>query len=144
MIIAHHENDTYILNFERGEELLSSLREFLEKENINAGYFTGLGAAGSLDVAYYNLETKKFDRHPIHEDVEILSLVGNIAILKEEKIIHVHGTFGRKDLSTFGGHLFSLVVSGACEIHLTKLFGAMTREFDETTGLNLLCSITTS
>jgi len=35
MIVAHHKKDTYILNFERGEELLSSLRAFLEKENIN-------------------------------------------------------------------------------------------------------------
>jgi len=141
MIIAHQEKDTCILNLERGEELLSSLREFLEKENIKAGYFTGLGATGVLDLAYYNLTTKKFERHTIKEDVEILSLIGNITMLKDEIIIHTHGTFGRKDLSVFGGHIFSLRVSGACEIHFTKLSGEMTRAYDETTGLNLLCSI---
>lgn len=141
MIIAHQENNTYILNIERGEELISTLRDFLEKENIKAGYLTGLGAAGSLDIAYYNLATKKFERHTIKEDVEILSLTGNIAMLKDETIIHMHGTFGRKDLSVFGGHLFALHISGACEIHLTKLSGEMTRAYDEATGLNLLCSI---
>lgn len=144
MVIAYHEKDTYILNFERGEEFFSILRPFLEKENIKAGYFTGLGAAGLLDIAYYDLVTKKFERRTIKEDVEILSLVGNIAILKNERIIHAHGTFGKRDLSTFGGHLFALHVSGACEIHLTKLSGTMSRAFDEATGLNLLCSASLS
>lgn len=141
MIIVHHEKDTYILNVERGEELISTLRGFLKKESIRAGYFTGLGTAGELDLAYYNFTTKEFERHAIKEDVEILSLTGNIAILKNERIIHIHGTFGRKDLSVLGGHIFSLLVSGACEIHLTKLSGEMTRAYDEATGLNLLCSI---
>ena len=106
MIIACHEKDTYVLNIERGEELFSSLRQFLDKEQIKAGYFTGLGAAGLLDAAYYDLSTKKFERHVIKEDVEILSLVGNIARLGNETIVHVHGTFGKRDLSVFGGHLF--------------------------------------
>lgn len=141
MVIARHEKEAYILNIERGEELLSALRAFLDKEQIKAGYFTGLGAAGTLDLAYYNLAAKKFERHVIQEDVEILSLTGNIAMLKDEAIIHVHGTFGRKDLSVFGGHIFSLRVSGACEIHLTKLSGEMSRAYDEATGLNLLCSL---
>ncbi len=141
MIVAHHEKNTYILNIERGEELISTLRAFLEKEKIKAGFLTGLGAAGKLDLAYYNLTAKKFEQHTIEEDVEILSLTGNIAMLKDERIIHVHGTFGRKDLSVFGGHIFSLVVSGACEIHLTKLSSTMTRAYDEMTGLNLLCSM---
>ena len=144
MIVVHQENNVYILNIEGGEELLSSLRAFLEKENIKAGYFSGLGAAGALDIAYYNLESKKFERHTIKEDVEILSLIGNIAMLKDKTIIHTHGTFGRKDLSVFGGHIFSLHVSGACEIHLTKLSGEMTRAYNETTGLNLLCAVTMS
>lgn len=143
MIIAHYKKDTYILNLARGEEFFSVLRPFLEKENIKAGYFTGLGAAGALDIAYYNLAAKKFERHTIKEDVEILSLTGNIAELSDEIVIHTHGTFGRKDLSVFGGHLFALHVSGACEIHLTKLSGEMTRAYDEATGLNLLCSRTT-
>lgn len=140
MIVAYQENNTYILNLSRGEEFFETFRAFLQKENIKAGYFTGLGAAGALDIAYYNLATKKFERHTIEEDVEILSLVGNIAMLKDDTVIHMHGTFGRKDLSMFGGHLFSLRVSGACEIHLIKLTGTMSRAYDEATGLNLLCS----
>jgi predicted DNA-binding protein with PD1-like motif len=142
MTTAYHKDNTYILNLARGEEFLMELRKFLEQEQINAGYLTGLGAAGVLDIAYYNLAEKKFERHTIQEHVEILSLVGNIALLKDERIIHAHGTFGRRNLSTFGGHIFSLSVSGACEIHLTKLPGVMSRAHDETTGLNLLCPMT--
>ncbi len=96
MNIAHQEKDGYVLNIERGEEFLSSLRAFLEKEKINAGYFTGLGAAGELELAYYNLSTKKFERHTIKEDVEILSLVGNVAMLKDETIIHTTARSAKK------------------------------------------------
>src|SRR3989338_11315453 len=120
MIIAYHKNDTYVLNFGRGDELLSTLREFLKKENIKAGYFTGLGAAGVLDLAYYNLETKEFERHAIKEDVEILSLIGNIAMLKDETIIHTHGTFGKKDLSVFGANISPFQEQGGGKITSQK------------------------
>ena len=67
-----------------------------------------------------------------------LSLTGNLAELKGENILHLHGVFCRHDLSTFCGHVFSLRVSGACEIYLTTFSTPFTRTFDEETGLNLL------
>ncbi len=139
MNIAGQSGNVYVLSIERGEELFASLSQFLADNGIVAGYFSGLGAADRLELAYYNLETREYERQRIDEAVEILSLHGNIAWKEDERILHVHGVFGRRDLSTFGGHLFMLNVSGVCELHLTVLPKKMNRAFDEATGLNTLC-----
>lgn len=151
MYIAGKENNHLVLSFERGEELFFGLKQFFVDQNIVAGTFSGLGAADKLELAYYNFETREYERHTIEEDVEILSLQGNIAWktqpssdsgeAQDELILHIHGVFGKRDLSTFGGHLFSLRASGVCEIHLVTLQEKMTRALDEKTGLNTLCSL---
>lgn len=141
MRIAAAESTQWVLNFERGEELVSSLLAFCREQSVESATLTGLGAADQLELAYYNLSTKTYERHQIQEEVEILSLVGNVAYLAEEHVLHIHGVFGKRDLTTFGGHLFSLRVSGACEVHLASLSKRMTRAKDTTTGLNLLCNI---
>jgi len=141
MDIAHQAGHNYILAFRRGEEVVESFRQFLVAENIRASRFSGLGAAESLEIAFYNLEAKEYEKRKTNYDVEILSLSGNTAMMEGQPVIHVHGTFAKRDFSAFGGHVFSIVVGGACEIHLTVLDGLMTRQYDEKTGLNLLCGL---
>jgi len=141
MRIIHQANNVHILSWDRGEEVLLGLREYLTSHNIRAGHFTGLGAADSLEIAFYNLATKEYERRKTSYDVEILSLVGNVALMEGTPIIHMHGTFAKRDYSAFGGHVFSITAAGACEIHLTELGGLMQREYDEATGLNLLCGM---
>lgn len=141
MHVVHESGATSILGFKRGEEVTSGLREFLKARNIRAGHFSGLGAAESLEIAFYSLLTKEYERKAANYDVEILSLLGNVAMMDGEPIIHMHGVFGKRDYSAFGGHVFKIIVSGSCEIHLTALDGFMKREPDESTGLNVLCPI---
>ncbi len=137
-VIAANENN-YILSFAHGEELFPELISWAIDNKITGGTLTGLGASDSLEIAYYNLDQKKYERHQILEEVEILSLTGNLGLLKGEHVLHIHGVFGRRDLSTIGGHLFQLTLSGACEIHFTAIPGPLNRAYDEQTGLNLLC-----
>lgn len=139
-IISSRENH-YVLGAARGEELFGSLLVWCAEHQIAGATFTGLGAADRLEIAYYHLPTKTYERQIIDEEVEIVSLVGNLGTLKDEKVLHIHGMFGHRDLSAFGGHLFSLKISGACEIHLTALSSILNRTYDEKTGLNLLCPI---
>ena len=140
MDIIHTHNTTYTLNFAPGDEVLQGLRDFAVEHGIRAAHLTGLGAAREVDVAYYNLDTKEYERTTITEDVEIISLNGNIGIgPKNATIVHLHGMFGRRDLSTFGGHIFSLTVSGAGELHVTAMPGTIHRAYDEVTGLTLMC-----
>lgn len=121
---------------------MSTLRTHLIDNNIKAAHITGLGAADALDIAYYNISTKEYERHTIDEEVEILSLTGNVGVKPDgDIVIHIHGTFGRQDLTVFGGHLFAMKVSGAGEIHLRMFDGSISRDYDEETGLTLMCKV---
>ncbi|MBI3627666.1 MAG: DNA-binding protein [Candidatus Sungbacteria bacterium] len=141
MKVIHESENSYILAWFRGEEVISSLSEFLERENIRASHFSGLGAAESLEIAFYNLDAKEYEKKSANYDVEILSLVGNSAMMDGRPIVHMHGVFAKRDFSAFGGHVFSIHVSGACELHVTRMSGIMKREYDEASGLNLLCEL---
>ncbi|MEN9327997.1 MAG: hypothetical protein RI947_805 [Candidatus Parcubacteria bacterium] len=136
-IITSHQT-AHVISLARGEELFASLLEWAHKNNISSATFTGLGATDELEVAYYHLPTKTFERHTIHEEVEIISLTGNLGHVKNDPALHIHGVFSRRDLSTFGGHLFKVRISGACELHVTTLPSRLDRNYDEATGLNLL------
>lgn len=144
MKIIHQQNNHYTLSFAKGEEVISGIKAFAEENNIQAAHIAGLGAAHKLELAYYNIATKEYERHPIIEEVEVLNLNGNIGLSHEQKtIVHMHGTFGKKDLSVFGGHVFSMEISGAGEIHITAFEGTINRAFDAETGLTLMCNVPT-
>lgn len=138
MKVLSKQSTFQLLRFDRGEEFIASLQEYCKKEKIHAASFQALGAAGELTLAYYNLSDKRYEDHDVTEDVEILSILGNIATMDEKIIVHAHGVFGKKDLQTIGGHIKKLVVSATCEVSLTLLPGTLKRAFDEETGLNLL------
>lgn len=121
---------------------MDTLKQYLMQEEIVAGHITGLGACDALEIAYYNIHTKEYERHTIDEELEILSLNGNVGVKEDgDTVIHLHGTFGKKDLSVLGGHIFSIRVSGAGELHLRTFSGAINRAFDTETGLTLMCTV---
>jgi|AntRauTorcE11897_2_1112592.scaffolds.fasta_scaffold03410_6 predicted DNA-binding protein with PD1-like motif len=142
MQIIHNQDNHCTLSFRKGEEIMSSLKEYFSKNKITAAHITGLGAASWLEIAYYNIESKEYERHEIKEDLEILSLVGNVGVTTDgELIIHLHGTFGKRDLSVIGGHIFSMEVSGAGELQVRTFSGEIHRAYDEETGLTLMCNV---
>lgn len=142
MNIIHVGGGTFTLNFSKGEEVLSGLVDFVQSKKITAGHITGLGAASRLTIAYYNIGTKEYEKKEFDEEVEILSLTGNIGMKESgESVVHLHGVFGRRDFSVFGGHIFELVISGAGELHIATFSGTINRKYDEASGLTLMCPI---
>jgi predicted DNA-binding protein with PD1-like motif len=140
--VENEKQNNYVVTIARGEEVFSELQKLIEQEKIACATFTGLGAVDKIEIAYYNLQTKEYERTTIEEELELLSIVGNLAYLDGTKpILHIHGVFGKRDLSTLGGHLFSMKISGACEIHLTTYPEKIGRAFDSETGLNLICKL---
>ncbi len=129
-------NDNYIIKIVRGEEVVEELKNFSREEEVEGAAFYGLGACGTAQIAFYNIHEKRYQPIEINEEMEIVSLIGNIAML-DEHIVHAHIVLSDKDMRAFGGHLNKAVISGACEIFLTKL-DKLTRRYDDNTGLNLL------
>jgi len=125
---------TYLIRLEKGEEIIKTIAEFCQKNDIKAGYLQGIGAIDYLDIAMYNLDKKEYSSKKIAEPLEITSLFGIITAKK----IHIHITVGDKNAAVFGGHLQSGIISVTGEIILHKFFGKIDRYKDEKIGLELM------
>lgn len=132
------DQNIVLLRLDKGEEVFEKLLLFASENNVTAATFNVIGASQEVVLAYYDLPKKEYLDHTLAEDLEIVSVTGNVGIMDNKPIIHAHGVFSNKKLQTYGGHIKKLVVSATCEVTLTKLDGELTRDFDEETGFNLL------
>lgn len=126
----------HLLRLDYGKNLVDQLSSFLEKEGIKTAYVSGIGAVKNAEIGYYDQEKKEYVKRRIEEELEILSLSGNVSLKDGRPYPHIHVVLG-KDGNVYAGHLFSAEVF-ACEIFLLVLDGeAPVREFDGQTGLFL-------
>ncbi len=139
LVSKNQQTDEYILRLERGEELVETLLSFCTAHQIRNAVLQGIGAGNHVEIGWYDFEQKIFIRKIYDEDLELLSLIGNIAPREGVPQFHAHVSLGRKDYSVIGGHLFSLHIWGAGEIVLRNIHQPFERRFDSATGLSLLC-----
>jgi predicted DNA-binding protein with PD1-like motif len=107
---------TYALIFDIGDEPMSVLQRFCEEHEVTAARFTAIGAFRSAVLGYFNWERKQYDRIPVDEQVEVLSLIGDVALSDGKPKIHAHAVLGRHDGSTRGGHLLEAQVQPTLEV----------------------------
>jgi len=138
MKIISEGEGAWFLRFDKGDDVVANMLVFAKEKGIAAGHFTVIGACGELTLSYYCLPDKKYEDHEFNEDLEIVSVTGNIGRLNGEPALHAHGVFGKRDLSTVGGHIKKLIISATGEVYITRVEGEIMRAFDEPTGLNLI------
>ncbi len=130
---------TWALIFQSGDEAVSGLKQFAKENHLAGSHFTGIGALSELAVGYFDWQTKHYRRIPIREQVEVLSLIGDITYnAKGEPEIHAHVVVGRSDGTTRGGHLMDGHVRPTLEIILTESPGHLRRRHDPESGLALI------
>jgi predicted DNA-binding protein with PD1-like motif len=105
---------------------------------VRSGRFTGLGAVSSAVIAYFHRDRGEYEDIPVDEQVEMLSLIGNVTTLDGDPRIHAHAVFGYPDGSTRGGHLMSAQVWPAMEITLDVHEVEVERRFDASIGLPVI------
>ena len=138
MEIILKDNNTYVLRVERGNEALEELQKFCSENQVTAGFFRAIGSAERITISWYNVEKKEYTDKDMQETFEIISLTGNVAMLKKQAYVHAHGCFSNEVMQTFAGHVKKLEVGATCEIVLEKLEGTLERTFSKEIGLNLL------
>ena len=129
--------DTIVARIDRGEEILEKVKELALREDIHLASVTALGATGDFTVGVYNVGEKKYYANEFHGDFEIVSLTGTINTMHGEFYTHLHMSAGNDRGQVFGGHLNRAVVSATCEMVVEVIPGAVDREHDPDTGLNL-------
>lgn len=126
--MQHRETSVgHVLVLDRGDEVLESLTRFATETGIRGASFTGLGAVADLTLGFYDLPAQQYERRSWQEDLEVASLVGNIAVVDGGPFPHVHGVFGRRDFSALAGHVFEATVSVTLELSVTTMPEAMRR-----------------
>ena len=67
---------TFAVILQTGDEAMSCLQTFAEKEGIAAAQLTAIGAFREARLAYFDWDTKSYQPIPVAEQVEVASLVG--------------------------------------------------------------------
>jgi uncharacterized protein len=133
------EPKTFVLVLDTGEELLSSLKQFAKEQHLAASSFKAIGALSSVELGWFDWQTKKYQTAvKLEEQIELLSLIGDIALKDGEPQIHAHVVVGRSDGTTRGGHLESATVRPTCELVLTESPEHLHKEIDPESGLALI------
>ena len=89
---------TFAVILETDDEVMRCLQIFAEKERIGGAHLTAIGALQRAQLAYFDWQTKAYQPIVVGEQVEVASLVGDIAIGPEGKpSIHAHAVLGRRD-----------------------------------------------
>ncbi len=129
---------TFALIFETGDEAMTGLVEFARTNKLGAARFTAIGAFRDVTLGYFDWEKKAYQKIPVREQVEVLSLIGDVALKDGEPKVHAHVVVGRSDGSTRGGHLMEAHVRPTLEVILTESPAHLQKHIDKESGLALI------
>ncbi len=132
------DNDIYFIRLEKDEDLFSTLEEFAAEEKLLSAHISGIGALKDVELGFYHLDKKHYDRKVFPDEAELLSLDGNLCVFENKPFFHIHTVLGGADFNCYGGHLFSAKVAVTCEINLRPFNREITRIHNCDIGLNLL------
>jgi predicted DNA-binding protein with PD1-like motif len=129
---------TFAVVFDTNDEVMAGLGRFAREQKLSAARFTAIGAFRSVVLGYFDWQKKDYERNSIDDQVEVLALIGDVALDGGQPKIHAHVVVGLRDGSARGGHLLEAHVRPTLEVMLTESPGYLQREFDAESGLALI------
>lgn len=130
---------SFVLRLEQSDDILKTIRAFANSQRLRASFFEGIGSLYKAKLGHYDFKgTKSYKYETFDEDLEILTLSGNVSTMNQQALPHAHVTLGRRDFSVVGGHLEEGSLANMVEVNMTKLQGRLLKERDSNVGLNLL------
>jgi predicted DNA-binding protein with PD1-like motif len=130
--------DGVFVRLERGEEIHPSLTALAADRGWRGAAVTGIGAVDEVEVGFYHLDRREYERRPVPGILELLSLTGNLSLRDGTPFLHAHVVLMDASFALHGGHLFRarIAVTGEFSVRQTDL--RMVRVPDEGVGLPLL------
>ena len=128
----------HVLAYEPGEKVLETLTRYLSENAITAARFIAIGGLKQFQIRYFNTRSMQYEHRDYDEQVEVASLIGNVAEYEGKPYIHAHIVVSNADYRAYTGHLGEGVVEPTLELFLTPLNGTLRREKDQRTGLGVL------
>lgn len=138
---------TFAVVFVSGDDAIEGLKRFAREHRIAGAQLTAIGAFSRAVVGYFDWTKKDYRRITLAEQVEVLTLAGNIGVppradrgerSNDEPALHAHAVLGRADGSACGGHLLEGTVRPTLEVIVIETPRHLQRRFDPETGLTLI------
>jgi predicted DNA-binding protein with PD1-like motif len=140
-IPLHRESDhqrTFAFVLEDGEEPMAMLSRCAQDYTLASCQVTAVGGFSRVTLGYFDRARRTYLKIPVEEQVEVLSLLGDIAHDGDKRVVHVHCVVGLRDGTTRGGHLLEAKVWPTLEVIVTEWPGYLRKRFDPETGLALI------
>jgi predicted DNA-binding protein with PD1-like motif len=132
-----HGVKTFALIFAKGDEIMSGLKSFAVREKLIGGHFSAIGALEHALFGWFDDTRKAFRDIPVNEQVELISLIGDLGLVNGAPAIHAHGAVAFPDGQVRGGHILEAVAWPTLELFFTAYPAPLVKERDAETDLYL-------
>lgn len=138
--LIHESNGerTFALVFQTDDPVIQLLERFVTDHKVGAARFTAIGALSAATLGYFDWDTKKYAEIPVSRQVEVLSMIGDVALKGDQPTVHAHIVVGHSDGSTQGGHLMEAHVRPTLELILVESPRHLHKTVDPESGLALI------
>lgn len=128
----------YAVVFRPGDDPWAGLTQFAADYHVPSAHFTGIGAFRDARLGWFDAQKKQYRVIPVDQQVEVASLVGDIAQLDGKPSVHMHCVLSMSDGQTRGGHFLSAHVYPLLEVFVTVDPTPLGKKRDPDTGLSLM------
>jgi hypothetical protein len=124
--------------FDDEDEVMADLKRFATDQRLTAAHFTGIGAFAGVTVAWFDLKSLSYQPIEIAEQVEVLSLIGDVAESDGKLSVHAHIFVAKRDGSAHGGHLQKGRVRPTLELIVIESPAHLRKSFRREFGIALI------
>lgn len=132
----HHRTFAFVLDPD--EDPVKVLAERAQAYSLASCQITAVGGFSSVTLGYFERANRAYKKIPIDQQVEVLSMLGDIAHEDGKRAVHVHCVVGLPDGTTRGGHLLEARVWPTLEVLVTEWPTFMQKRFHPELGLALI------
>lgn len=129
---------TFVIVFGKGDEFIQGMEQLAHTESLDSAHFEAIGGFSDATLQFFSRDNMEYEDIPVNEQVEVLSLEGNIARTSGGYKVHGHAVVGQRDGSARGGHVKNAHVWPTLEVVVEESPAHLRRTIDEQTGLALI------
>jgi predicted DNA-binding protein with PD1-like motif len=93
---ARKVDHIYIVSVSNHSNIVETLTNFVQDQNIQAGEVTGIGAVSEATLRFFNPSTKNYVDKAFKEQMEVTNISGNVSEIEGKLTLHLHITLGRR------------------------------------------------
>lgn len=129
---------TFVAILDSGDEVVDSITKLAHDLDLGASRLSGVGAFDQVVLGFYDFGAREYDRNPLDMQVELVSMLGDIAMKDGKPQLHAHVVVATADGMARGGHLLEARVHPTLELMIEEAPVHLQREFDPASGLALI------